>query len=211
MTIFYNCKKRSLAFFIICASIFICSCETLNFANYTETDLVEISIKDIFNKDIIEITGSDYNLLQEIFEESNIRFFMPYNDDNAMQDILKEIAIVESAEKVSAFTIKYSEEFFTKNTGDIKAGEKLFNLSFSVKALLIFCVKNIDPLKEEIEQIIEEKKWDMEYSEDADADLDASDLFFDIIKLENSIAYLNGIKKQLSKNIILINTILDKF
>jgi hypothetical protein len=68
-----------------------------------------------------------------------------------------------------------------------------------------------DEVKEEIEQIIEEKKWDMEYSEDADADMDTSDLFFDIIKLENSIAYLNGIKKQLSKNIILINTILDKF
>ena len=222
MIIFYNCKNLPLLFLMLCVLLFFCSCETLKFADNAETYQVELNIKDIFTNDMPD---HEYNLLQKIFEESNIRFFMSYNDDNTMQDVLKEIAIVESAEKTALFTIKKAEELFASNINDITAGniepdgiyptdieraEKLFLLAFSVKQLLIKCIKNIPSLTDEIEQIIEEKKWEMEYDADTDADMDASELFFDIIRLENSVSYLNSVKKTLTKNIAELNNIVNK-
>jgi len=178
-----------------------------------ETEQVELQIKDIFQEEIIksiEIHGYNYNsliiysILQKMFEESNIGFSMTYSDDNMTQDIMKEIAIIESAEKASSFAIKKSEEIFSNNGSNNEEAEKLFILAFSVKQLLINCVKNIDPLKEEIEQVIEEKKWDMEYEEEEDYEL-----FFDIIKLENGVSYLTKIKRTLLINIEEVTKIAD--
>ena len=146
-----------------------------------------------------------YTVLEEMFFEADIRFFMSYNDDETMQEVLKEIAIIESAEKAYSFTIKKSEEITANRYMDIETIENLFILSFSVKQLLVNCVNNIDPLKEQIEEIIEEKRWDMEYQEEEDPEL-----FFSILELENGISYLNKIKKTLSKNIIEISKTINK-
>ena len=222
MIIFYNFKNRSLVFFviffIISVLIFFSSClssyRTLFIANNNETDQIELHIKDIFQEDIIrsfENHGYNYNslfiysVLQQMFEESNICFFMIYSEDNTTQDALKEIAIIESAEKASSFAIKKSEEILSNDSSNIEAAEKIFILSFSVKQLLINCIKNIDPLKEELEQIIEEKRWDMEYEEEEDYEL-----FFDIIKLENGVSCLNKIKRTLLINIEEVTKIADK-
>jgi hypothetical protein len=220
-------------FFLI--SVLIFSCETFNITGNREADLVELHITDIFQEDILalfcdtlrsvaapsaaslpqinsaEIRGYNYtssiiySVLQEMFEESSIRFFMSYSDDDAIQEVMKEIAIIESAEKAYSFSIKKHEEIMANNDTSIKTAEKMFILSFSVKQLLINCEKNIDPLKEQIEQTIEEKKWDMENQEE-----DNSELFFELIELENGISYLNKIRKTISKNIAEISKIADK-
>ena len=213
MIIFYNYKNLSLclliAIFIFSISIF--SCESLYITGNRETDLTELHIKDIFQEDSLKIPGYNYDnltiysVLQEMFEEIPIRFFMAYSDDDTMQELMKEIAIIESAEKAYSFSIKKAKEITEKNGSSIEAVEKSFILFSSVKQLLINCLKNIDPLKEEIEQIIEEKRWDMEYEEEEDFEL-----FFDIIKLENGISYLNKIKRTLSNNIVEISRITDK-
>jgi len=218
LIIFYNYKNLSSFFFTIFFAIsvllFSFSCGTLNIMNNMETEQIELHIKDIFQDDIIksfEIHGYNYNsliiysILQEMFEKSNIYFSMTYSDDNITQDIMKEIAIIESAEKASSFVIEKYKAAFANGAETSDSAEKLFILSFATKQLLINCVKNIDPLKEEIEQVIEEKKWDMEYDEEDDYEL-----FFDIIKLENGIFYLNKIKRTLLKNLEEVTKIADK-
>ncbi|MCL2793180.1 MAG: hypothetical protein FWD87_08805 [Spirochaetaceae bacterium] len=228
MIIFYNYKKLlfGAGLFITFVIMFLCSCATFPFGPSSggsrDTDLVELHIRDIFQEDIIRTlrsrgynysTSIIYSLLQEMFEEASISFFMVYNEDDTMQEIMKELAIIESAEKAFEFSMKKSDGIFTYN-GEVladstdtnnKAKEKLFILSFSVKQLLINCVQNIAPLREQVEQLIEEKRWDMEYQEDGD-----SDLFFDIIKLENSVSYLNKIRRTLLRNIAEISKIVEK-
>ena len=199
-------------FLITVISISFCSCETLFKASNGETDLIELNIKDIFQEDSIKIPGYNYDnltiysVLLEMFEEPPVRFFMDSSDDNTIQEAMKEIAIIESAEKACSFSIKKYEETRVNDVRFRESAEKLFILFSSVKQLLINCVKNIDPLKEEIEQIIEEKKWDMGNQDEEEY----TDLFFDIIKLENGISYLNKVKKILSRNIVEMGKIADK-
>jgi len=219
-----SCKNLSLVFliviFFIIPVLFFSCAWVFPIADNRTSDIAELHIRDIFHKDIIEdiiklfeIYGYNYNssavysVLQEMFQESSVSFFMRSSDDDAIQEVMKELAVIRSAEKAFSFAIKKSQEIFTGNnvnTANIEAIEKLFILSFSVKQLLSNCVKNINSLREQIEQLIEEKTWDMEYQEED------SDLFFDIIELENGVTYLNRIRRTLLNNIAEISKTIDK-
>ena len=219
-----RCKNLSLVFsiiifFMILVSFFSCAW-VFPVANNRSADMAELHIRDIFQKNIIEdiiklleLRGYNYNssavysVLQEAFHDSSVRFFMLYSDDDTIQEAMKELAVIKSAEKAYSFAVKKSQEILTGNNANIaniEAIEKLFILSFSAKQLLINCVKNINPLREQIEQLIEEKTWDMEYQEED------SDLFFDIIELENGVTYLNRIRRTLLNNIAEISKTIDK-
>ncbi len=211
MIIFY---KYNFYIFII-SIIFLISCNSIYSASNIDPDLIELNITDIFSENIIDrLTQipelnidnyTAYSILNNLFEESGIYFFMPYNDNSETEDIVREIALIKSAAKASSFSIKKAGESTTDNYS-IEETKKLFILLFTVKQLLNNCIKNINPLIEKIEQFTEEKRWDFENEEEEES----SDLFFEIIELENDVFYLRKVKKNLLKDIAEISKILVK-
>ncbi|MCL2293447.1 MAG: hypothetical protein FWC36_01055 [Spirochaetes bacterium] len=191
-------------------SILLFSCETFSVVGKRETHLIELHIRDVFREDVIKSAKPGCNpsiifsVLEEMFGAAGIRFFMTYSDDIAIQELMKEIAIIEAGEKASFFVIKKFEETSLSNKSNIEAAQKMLILSFVVKQLLIDSVKNLPFLIEQVEDLIEEIRWDMENQDEE------FDLFFDIIELENRLSYLSRIRRPLLRNTAEISTKIEK-